>query len=109
MTEYPLSDITKYLSLFDIFGYPLAPHHYGTAEQVLQESMAAGIVPVVLDNNIERYLVKDGLTGIDAKNVKGYIKAIEVLYQNKEFKKELSKNAKTHAINNFSVELMANE
>ncbi len=105
----PVSDITKFLSLFDIFGYPLAPYHYGTAEQVLQESMAAGVVPIVLDNDIERYLVKDGLTGIVAKDVKGYINAIEALYQNNDLKKELSKNAKNYAINNFSVEVMANE
>ncbi|MFC2035017.1 glycosyltransferase [Chloroflexota bacterium] len=99
----------EYLSSFDIFGYPLAPHHYGTCDQVLQESMAVGIVPVVLANPMESYMVKDGITGIIAKNKNEYVRALQDLYHNRELRDLLSKNAKEYAIRTFSLENMANE
>lgn len=102
-------DIKEYLSLFDVFGYPLASYHYGTCDQTLQESMAAGVVPVVLDNKMESYMVKDGVTGIVVKNKDEYIKALHELYNNRELKSKLSKNAKEYAINTFSLEKLANE
>jgi glycosyltransferase involved in cell wall biosynthesis len=99
----------EYLSLFDIFGYPLAPHHYGSCDQVLQESMAAGVVPVVLANPMESYMVKDGITGIVAKDKDGYVRALKDLYHNRELRKSLSKNAKEYAIHTFSLEKMVND
>ena len=102
-------DIKEYLSLFDIFGYPLASYHYGTCDQTLQESMAAGVVPVVLANPMESYMVKDGVTGIVAKDKEEYIKALQDLYHNRELRNKLSQNAKEYAIDKFSLEKMANE
>ncbi len=104
-----VADITKYLAIFDIFGYPLNPDHYGTCDQVLAESMAAGVVPVVLPNSMEKYMVKDGLTGIVAKNEADYIKAIQDLYQDRNLRNRLSKNAKYYAAKTFSVTKMAQE
>ena len=66
--EGQVPNISQYLSEFDIFGYPLAPYHYGTCEQALAEAMAAGVVPVVLANKTETFMVQDGITGIVAKN-----------------------------------------
>lgn len=105
----PVSNITEYLSIFDIFGYPLAPYHYGTCDQVLQESMAAGVVPVVLENPMESYMVKDRLTGIVAKDKDEYIKALEELYHNSNLRNLLSKNAREYAVNTFSLEKMADD
>jgi len=102
-------DIKEYLSLFDIFGYPLAPYHYGTCDQTLQESMAAGVVPVVLANQMESYMVKDGVTGIVAKDKEEYIKVLQDLYHNRELRNKLSQNAKEYAIHTFSLEKIANE
>lgn len=104
-----ISDITKYLAIFDIFGYPLAPYHYGTCDQVLAESMAAGVVPIVLSNRMENYMVKDGVTGIVAKNQKEYIKAIENLYLNKKLRSLLSVKAKKYALKTFSLEIIKHE
>jgi len=104
-----VSDITKYLSIFDIFGYPLSKHHYGTCDQVLAESMAAGVVPVVLENRMEKYIVKDGVTGIVAKNENDYIQAIQTLYNDKILRNSLSQNAREYAIKTFSVDKMAQE
>lgn len=99
----------EYLSLFDVFGYPLASHHYGACDQVLQESMASGVAPVVLANPMERYMVKNGINGIVAKNKKEYIKGLEDLHHNRELKDFLSKNAKEYAFRTFSLKKMINE
>lgn len=105
----PVLDIAEYLSIFDIFGYPLASYHYGTCDQSLQESMAAGVVPVVLKNQMEKYMVKNKVTGIVAKNENYYIKAVQILYKNKKLRNSLAQNAKKYAIKNFSLNKMARE
>lgn len=104
-----ISDITKYLSFFDVFGYPLAPYHYGTCDQSLQESMAIGVVPVVLANRMEKFMVNDGVTGIVAKTEQDYILAIETLYKKPTLRSFLAKNAREYAIKNFSLDKMSQE
>lgn len=99
-----VNDISKYLSRFDVFGYPLSRHHYGTCDQVLAEAMACGVPPVVLDNPMERYIVKDQITGIVAKNELEYIKGVEGLYKNPNLLRTLSQNAKEEAIRRFSAD-----
>ena len=102
-----VSDVNEYLSMFDVFGYPLNPNHYGTCDQVLAESMAAGIVPVVLANPMENLMVKDGETGLVADNPELYIDSIKKLYQDKALLARLSKNAKKYAVENFSLSSMS--
>jgi glycosyltransferase involved in cell wall biosynthesis len=104
-----VQDINPYLAIFDLFGYPLAPHHYGTCDQVLQEAMAAGVVPVVLANPMEQHMVTDGQTGIVATDTDAYIKALEMLYHNPLFRQALSMIARNDAIATFSLEKMINE
>jgi len=105
----PISNIRDYLAIFDVFGYPLSPYHYGTCDQVLQEAMAAGVVPVVLANPMESYMVQNGVTGIVAKNEDEYIKALQNLYYNHELRNLLSKNAKKYAIHKFSLRKLIND
>ncbi|MGD9731204.1 MAG: glycosyltransferase family 4 protein [Desulfamplus sp.] len=104
-----IKDINKYLSIFDVFGYPLAPYHYGTCDQVLAESMACGVVPVVLSNRMETYMVKDGITGIVVDTKEDYAKAIKKLYFDNDFRYQLSKNAKEYAHKFFSLEVITRE
>ncbi len=101
-----IPDIKPYLSIFDVFGYPLAPYHYGTCDQVLAEAMAVGIVPVVLDNRMERFMVQDDETGIVAKNELEYIHAVEKLYYDEKLKERLSNQAIEYAVKTFSLENM---
>jgi len=104
-----VDDITHYLSEFDVFGYPLAPYHYGTCEQSLSESMAAGVPPVVLANKTERYMVEDGVTGIVASGEEAYARAIEELYRRPELRQRLSSNAREAARRRFSIEQMVKQ
>ena len=102
-------DITQYLSVFDVFGYPLAPYHYGTCDQALAESMACGIVPVVFSNRMESHMVRDCVTGIVVDNKEEYCNAIRNLYINTELRTHLSENAKAYANKTFSLEVLKQE
>lgn len=104
-----VDDIRDYLPLFDVFGYPLSRHHYGTCDQALAEAMACGVVPVVLNNKMEMSMVQDGITGLVAKNQEGYRRAIEFLHDHPDIKKRLSMNTKRLAKKRFSLEYMMKE
>ncbi len=103
-----VSNVAEYLGIFDVFGYPLAPYHFGTCEQALGESMAAGVPPVVLANKTESHIVEDGVTGIVATDVRGYAKAIEGLLGNHDLRQRLSENARKSAIKRYSSISMVN-
>lgn len=101
-----VTDIAQYLAGFDVFGYPLAPYHYGTCEQSLGESMAAGVPPVVLANRTEKCIVQDGVNGLVAAGAREYARAIEELYRNPGLRRRLSENARKHAAGMYSLESM---
>ncbi len=58
------TDTVGELATLDVLAYLLNPRHYGTAENALVESMAIGVVPIVLNNPAERYIVEHGVTGL---------------------------------------------
>lgn len=99
-----VTDIKEYLATFDVFGYPLQPKHFGTSEQALGEAMMAGVVPVVLNNPAEKYIVEDGKTGIIAKTTEEYCKAIEFLYYNPDKREDMARDAIAAAREKYSIE-----
>lgn len=98
-----VSDVKKYLSQMDVFGYLLNPAHFGTAEQVLQEALACGVVPVVLNNKCEANLIKHMRTGLVANNLSEYIAYIDLLKTDIDLRKKLSKNGIEYAKKTFST------
>lgn len=92
---------------FDLFGYPLAPHHYGTCDQTLQEAMAVGIVPVVLNNPMESYIVKHGMNGLVARSVAEYVNCLHTLYEDRQMRARLSQQARNYAFTEYSLLRMA--
>ncbi len=92
------------LATFDVFGYPLARHHYGSCDQTLQEAMALAVPPVVLNNKMECYMVKHERTGLVVETEQQYIKAIEELSTNHEKRTTLGKQAKQFATEEYSIE-----
>jgi glycosyltransferase involved in cell wall biosynthesis len=56
-------DVASELGALDVLLYFLNPRHYGTTENALLEAMALGVVPIVLDNPVERLIVRHGETG----------------------------------------------
>ncbi|MDR3156972.1 MAG: glycosyltransferase family 4 protein [Lactobacillales bacterium] len=92
-----VDNVGDFLAMADVFGYPLNEKHYGTGEQVILEAMSAGVVPVVFNNGCERNIVINNQNGLIVCNESEYVKAIEFLYNNKNIRKKLSKNAKKYA------------
>lgn len=103
-----ISNINSYLGTFDVFGYPLAPYHWGTCEQSLGESMAAGVPPVVLANRTESHIVENGVTGIVAADEDVYSKTIERLYHHPDLRRQLADNARNAARERYSLDMMVN-
>ncbi len=102
-----VSDVASQLTTFDIFGYPLAPYHYGTGEQALIEALAVGVPPVVLGNGAEQHVVLDGVTGIVAEDERAYTHALELLHRQPELRQLLSENARRMARERFTIESLA--
>ena len=92
------------LSTFNVFGYPLARHHFGSCDQTLQEAMALEVPPVVLNNQMERYMVKHGHTGLVVEDEQQYIRAIEELSIDHQKRNTLGQQAKQFAIEAYSIE-----
>lgn len=95
------------MSSFDILLYPLAKDHYGTCDQVIQESMALGVVPVVLNNQMESYMIENGVTGLIAQDVDDFVLKIKELVSNMELRKKLRKNVMEFAKNKYRISDMA--
>jgi len=102
-----VDDVVPYLAEMDVFGYPLRPDHYGTCEQALGEAMAAGVVPVVMDNRSERHIVQSSmLNGFRAKTPKDYINCIEILYHDPDLRRIMAHNARSTATAIYDINTM---
>jgi glycosyltransferase involved in cell wall biosynthesis len=84
-----IDDIKPYLSIIDVFGYPLNPTHFGTCEQVLGEAIAAGVIPVVMNNPAEKYILFQSLVRFICTTEQEYIHNIQLLYENKKHQDQL--------------------
>jgi glycosyltransferase involved in cell wall biosynthesis len=98
-----VSDILPYLQTFDVFGYPLQPYHFGTCEVAIGEAMMAGIVPVVLNNPAERYIINHGVDGFIAESIEEYAGYIEYLYQNPDIRKTMAEAAIQSACKKYTL------
>jgi glycosyltransferase involved in cell wall biosynthesis len=98
--------IEKVLSGLDVLIYLLNPRHYGTAENVLIEAMAMGVVPIVLNNPAETAIVKHLETGVIVEKQEDLAYYINLLSTDRKLKNSLSKNASEDVRRRFRVESM---
>lgn len=101
-----VADVRPYLAQMDVFGYLLNPKHFGTCEQVLQEAMAVGVPPVVLDNPCEASIVRDGETGLVAHDTDEYVRLVMRLKEDSVLRQKLSDGARAYAAQHFSLDEM---
>jgi len=102
-----VDDVAPYLAEMDVFFYPLRGDHYGTGEQVLGESMAAGVVPVVMDNPCERSIISnfyDGYIAHDTNQAINHI--ISFLLKTNYGREVVGARARNSAINLYSLDTM---
>lgn len=97
-----LTEVTSELHNLDIFGYPLNPEHFGTTENAIIEAMAAGLPVVLLDQNTEKYIVKNGYNGLLVKNMNTYVQSVVFLTKHYRFREYLGKNARNDAIRYYN-------
>lgn len=103
-----VEDITPYLKISNVFGYPLTSGHFGTCDQSIQEAMTAGLVPVVFNNEMEKSMINNDC-GFICKNEDEYVQSIEKLYNDKNLLKQMQENSKNYAIKEFSIERMSKD
>ena len=101
-----IDDVSPYLAEMDCFFYPLRKNHFGTAEQVLGETLSAGIVPVTMDNAAERLIINHGENGMRAINEMEAIQYVKMLYDKPHFREILSKNARNTASKIYNIDTM---
>jgi len=93
-----IEDIKPYLAIIDVFGYPLNPDHFGTCEQVIGEAMAAGIIPVVMKNPAEEYILYQSLVRFVCDDEDEYIRNIELLYRDRDKRETLVGLIQEHVV-----------
>ncbi len=101
------TDVAAELAQFNVFAYLLNPLHYGTTENALLEAMAMGVVPIVLDNPAERYLVQHGETGLVVDSPITFTHALAYLAAYPEERLRLSTNASREVRERFSIQRTA--
>jgi L-malate glycosyltransferase len=101
------TDIAQELASFDVLAYILNPLHYGTAENALLEAMAMGVVPIVLNNPAERYLVQHMETGVVVQGPEEFADALDWLAAHHAERARLSANAAATVRAAFAIERTA--
>ena len=92
----------------DVFAYLLTENSYATTENSLIEAMSVGLPIVVLDNPVERSIIKDKINGRIVKSPEEFISVLEWLRCDDNAKK-LGESAREYCIRSYSSEHYFNE
>ena len=76
-------DAAPVLSRFDVFLYPLARNHYGTAEQIIGEALSIGIPAICLDNPAEKEIIENFENGFLCRDKFEIAEKINLIYDKK--------------------------
>ena len=96
------SDVQSTLRELDVLIYLLNPYHYGTAENALIESMAMGVVPIILANPAELEIVQDEVNGLVISTPDELNSSIKNLIDDNHYRIKLSISAAESSRARFS-------
>lgn len=96
-----VEDVQKIFSTSDVFGYPLTPDTYATSDKSLQEAMYAGVPPVIFPHGGLEGFIRNGQTGIIARNSAEFRAAVEWLYRHPDKRLEMGCKAQDYARTQF--------
>ncbi|MDB3085885.1 glycosyl transferase family 1 [Clostridioides difficile] len=99
-----INNIEEILSQTHIFGYPLANYHTCTTENSILEAMALEVVPVVMNQLSEKYIIENGKTGFLVSNKDEYGDVIRYLYKNPDIRRNIGENARKYVMKKFTSE-----
>lgn len=102
-------DIREVLRVTDIFGYPLCRDNYSAGELILQEVAAAGLPAVVLPHGGAGAMVRDGVTGLVARDARDYAAAVARLAGDPDRRARLGQNARDEARRLYGADKTARE
>jgi glycosyltransferase involved in cell wall biosynthesis/SAM-dependent methyltransferase len=97
-------DIGEELSQLDCMGYLLNPYHFGTTENAILETMAAGVPIVLMNQNTEKYIVEHEKDGFLVNNQTEYREVIRHLYHDASERERVARNAKIRIKTDFDVD-----
>lgn len=97
------TDVASELAEINVLPYLLNPKHYGTTENALLEAMAMGVVPVVLNNPVERQLITDKETGLIVGSPQEFSEAILWLTDHPQERQKIGERASSAVRARFSV------
>lgn len=108
LTEYfelpgHVNNIGDYMYQFDVFAYLLTPDNYATTENALLEAMAYGLPIVVLNNNLEKHIIKNDVNGYVVNNICDFREKIAFLYDSQNAER-LGSAAREFVIREYSVD-----
>lgn len=101
-----VDDIAPWMALMDVFAYPLKNNHYGTSEIVLGEAMCAGVPPVTMENQAEKFIIDDGVNGYCEPSTEDFIDAIKFLHDTPDHRMRMGRNARRRAKLLYSIDRM---
>ncbi len=99
-----LKDVKHALAEMDVFSYLLNPQHFGATENALLEAMAAGLPVVALDQCVEHYIIRDGVTGFLVHSPEEYGKTVRFLYENPSRAAEIGANARNEVLRMYQIQ-----
>lgn len=92
----------EYYRKMDAFVYLLNTESYATTENSLLEAMAYGLPIIVLDHELERKIISDGINGFLVKDKKDFLSVIARL-KDREYSKEAGERARRYCIEHYSA------
>ncbi len=101
-----VSDIRPYIERADIFLYLLNKQHFGTGEQILGETLASGLIPIVFNNNAESEIVFNDYNGFVIKDKQELVEKIKLIRNSAEIRRIISNRAKKIANELYDFEYM---
>lgn len=101
-------DVQKIYMKYKYLLYLLKKNHYGSAENILVESMGDGVIPIVFNNKVEKKLIKNNYNGFILNNLRDLKKLLLKIKSGKVPYYKISKNCKNFARNHYSLKKMIN-
>jgi glycosyltransferase involved in cell wall biosynthesis len=96
-------DVGSELAQLDCMGYLLNPYHFGASENVILETMAAGVPIIMMHQATEKYIIKNNINGFLINNKNEYRDVIANLYFNPNIKESISRNARKRVFEEYSI------
>jgi hypothetical protein len=92
-----VENISDVLNKCDVFGYPLRPSNFATAELVLHEAMYAGLPCVLLADGGASHTIAHNKTGFVVANIAEYVERVHELRESSVLRERVGRAAAVHA------------